>query len=96
MAFPIIGKNGRRGFLLNPHEKGQKYAEELRQKKRMTNDMQLKDKPLTKEGAAYRAGYLDARKDSAKAYNHNQKKKAAKKSSRKKTGSSTVVVQIMF
>ena len=67
--------------LLNPAEKASKYADELRNGIRYTNDNKYKaDKngvvlEVTKEGRAYRAGYLDARKDSANAYKANLKKK---------------------
>ena len=91
-----LNKKGKKVTLLNPNEKASKFAFEISQKKRVTNDLAVIKGGLNKEQQAYRAGYLDARKDSAKAYNHNQKKKAAKKSSRKKTGSSSVVEQIMF
>lgn len=74
-------KNGKKFTLLNPGEKGKKFAKELVIGYHHTNDMQYKFdengevKPLTKEQRAYRSGYLDARKDSAKAYKAKQKKK---------------------
>ena len=62
-------------ILLNPSEKGTKYVIELRHKKAITNGGKRKidketgrTKHLSKEQLAYRAGYLDARKDSAKAF----------------------------
>jgi len=78
-------KKGKEIALLNPAEKGKKFSEELKTKTRQTNQGEVKvdkdGKPsrLTKQQAAYRSGYLEARKDSAKAYKFNQKKKAAKK-----------------
>ena len=69
-----ISIRGKQITLLNPAEKGQKAAKELRTGKRYTNDgapkrgrngQQLK---VTKEGKAYRGGYLNARKDNAQAY----------------------------
>ena len=61
--------------LLNPQERGTKYALELKHKKALTNDGHRKidsetgkQKRLSKEQLAYRSGYLQARKDSAKAY----------------------------
>lgn len=71
-----VGKNrkGKTVMLLNPKEKAEKFVFEIKQKKRVSNDMSIIKGPLTKEQQAYRAGYLDARKDSAKAYKHNVKK----------------------
>lgn len=60
--------------VLHPAGKGKKYAAELKNNKRYTNDSKPKDKPLTKEGRAYRSGYLQARKDSAKAWKAKNKK----------------------
>ena len=54
---------------LSPKRKGKKAALELRTGKRFTNGKQPKrgkngkQLTLTKTGRAYRAGYLDARKD---------------------------------
>ena len=54
---------------LSPKRKGKKAALELRTGKRFTNSKQPKrgkngkQLTLTKTGRAYRAGYLDARKD---------------------------------
>lgn len=73
-------KRGKFITLLNPSEKAEKYASELRTGMRYTNDGAYKpDKNgeigLSKEGRAYRSGYLDARKDNARAYKHNKKNK---------------------
>ena len=82
-------KNGFEVTLLNPNEKGRKYADELANGVKQTNNGLLKTdslgKPvrLSKEQKAYRAGYLDARNDNAKAFNHNKKKKAEKAAARK-------------
>lgn len=76
---------------LNPHGKGEKYAAELKHKKRFTNlgeqklDQNGKPLPLTKTGAAYRSGYLQAQKDSAKAYKARLSAKPTSKP-RKKNG----------
>ena len=83
-------KNGRIVRLLNPAEKSKKYVHELKTGFNHTNrgkPVVDEDGPmsLTREQRSYRAGYLDARKDSAKAYNHNKKKKAEARKSRKKT-----------
>ena len=93
-----VGKNrkGKTVMLLNPNEKASKFAFEISQKKRVTNDMTAIKGGLNKEQQAYRAGYLDARKDSAKAYNHNQKKKTSKKRSRKKSETQASFEQIVF
>lgn len=70
---------------LNPHGKGAKYAAELKYKTRFTNcgdykvDSNGEPLALTKTGAAWRSGYLQAQKDSAKAYNARQAAGAASK-----------------
>ena len=61
--------------LLSPSEKSKKYASELKTGIRYTNSGEYKpdkngDVGLSREGRAYRSGYLDARKDSAKARKH--------------------------
>ena len=74
MAVDVVNRKGKTVRLLNPAEKGRKYAGELKRGKRYTNEGTAKrDKngnhiSLTKSGKAYRSGYLDARKDSAKAF----------------------------
>ena len=78
-------RKGKPVVLLNPNEKASKFAFEISQKKRVTNDLSAIKGDLTKEQQAYRAGYLDSRKDSANAYNHNKAKKSMKKSSRSKS-----------
>lgn len=73
-------KNGKTITLLNPSEKGAKYADELRNGIRYTNDGRYKaDKDgvvmeLTDEQRAFRSGYLTAQKDAAKAYKARKKK----------------------
>ena len=60
--------------LLNPSERARKYSIELKHKKALTNsgrrkmDKNGKQKYLTKEQCAYRAGYLAHQKDSNKAF----------------------------
>lgn len=76
----VVRRDGKEVILLNPAEKGRKYAAELSTGMRYTNDGNYKkdasgDVGLSKEGRAYRSGYLDARRDSAKAYKHNLKKR---------------------
>ena len=81
MSKTITTKKGKTITLLNPSEKGKKFAAELRNNTRYTND---KKKKADKDGVllslsdtqrAYRSGYLDARKDSANCYKHSLKKK---------------------
>ena len=58
---------------LSPKQKGRKAATELKTGKRFCNDGEPKKGKngqhlrVTKEGKAYRAGYLDAREDIGKA-----------------------------
>ncbi len=67
-------KTGSNFTLLNPSGKGKKYSKELKTNKSYTNDgrVKLNDKgkplSLTKQQRAFRAGYLQARTDAAKAY----------------------------
>ena len=69
---PVIvpTKSGGSKKLYNPSERAEKYALELSVKEDM-----LTGELLTKSQAAYRMGYLNARRDNAKAYKHNRKKK---------------------
>ena len=66
--------------LLNPAQKGRKYAVELKHGKALTNTMVRKktkngkQKLLTGKQKAYRAGYLDARKDNAKCFKAKKKR----------------------
>lgn len=82
MAFKFKNDDGRDVTLLNPSERSKKFATELKEKKRYTNDGELKKdkdgKPLelTAVQRAYRSGYLNSRKDNAGAYNSNLTKKA--------------------
>lgn len=69
MAWKGLNNKGKEVTLLNPSEKASKYAKELKNKKRYTNDGKTKtDKQLTKEGSAYRSGYLKAIQDSNNAF----------------------------
>lgn len=78
MAVKITLKNGRPALLLNPSEKGQKYAAELG-----ANFSGNTGETLTKAQRAYRSGYLDARRDNAKAYKYNKKKRSAARKKKK-------------
>lgn len=70
---------------LNPHEKAKKYAKELKDKCRLTNDGKKKKEPLTASQAAYRLGYLQARKDATALWKANQEKAASASASKKKS-----------
>ena len=70
MAVTVKTKSGKTKVLLNPGEKARLYADELK-----ANASSYNGQDLRKDQRAYRAGYLDARRDSAKAYKHNLKKK---------------------
>ena len=80
MSKTIKTKKGKTIVLLNPAEKGKKFAAELGSKYRLTNEYEVKcDKSgnpleLSKEARAYRSGYLAARKDSANCYKAQQKR----------------------
>ncbi len=68
-------KTGEQKVLLNPNGKGAKYARELKTNLAYTNDGHVKlDKKgnkttLSKVQRSFRAGYLQAQSDNAKAYN---------------------------
>ena len=85
MAVTIKTKKGKDVTLLNPSEKGTKCADELRSGIRQTNDGHIKlDKfgnpiPLTDTEKAWRSGYLQAQKDSAKCYNAKKAKQSGNK-----------------
>lgn len=82
-------RNGKKIRLLTPDQKGAKAAVELKRGVRLTNMGQVKrnedgsPQKLTKAQRSYRAGYLDARSDNAKAYKHNKAKRAARSSAKK-------------
>ncbi len=75
-----ISIKGKIFTLLNPAEKAKKAVKELKTGKRYTNDGQPKrgrngqQLKVTKEGKAWRSGYLNARKDNANAYKAKRKK----------------------
>lgn len=81
MAVNFKRKNGKVITLLNPSEKGHKFATELRDGIKYTNAGLIKtDKNnnyqhLTDTESAYRSGYLAAQKDSANCYKAKQGKK---------------------
>lgn len=86
MAREVINKNGKVVTLLNPSEKGGKYAGELKRGVKQTNAGDFKRNAdgslvsLTASERAYRAGYLDAQKDSANCYKAKNGLKSKKKS----------------
>lgn len=63
-------------ILRNPAEKAKRFARQMK-----SGVVRETGTELTSNDMAYRAGYLDARKDSAKAYcsNHGIKSKAKKR-----------------
>ena len=79
-----VSKYGTPMTLLNPYGKGRKYATELKHGKRLTNDFKRKrdesgkQMSLSVKQKSYRAGYLQARKDSAACYKAIKAKKAGK------------------
>ena len=62
----VINRNGQEVILRNPREKGEKYCAELHAKVNVSTGEVLRPTQL-----AYRSGYVESRKDSAKAYCHN-------------------------
>lgn len=70
----VTFKDGTSTTLLTPSGKGAKYAAELAMGVKITNDGDFKhgvdgsEIVLTPEQRAYRAGFLDSQKESAKAY----------------------------
>ncbi|MCD8372195.1 MAG: hypothetical protein LUD27_02710 [Clostridia bacterium] len=75
----VTYNDGNRQTFLTPSGKGKKYAQEIKTGRRFTNDGEAKvddegyELRVTKEGQAYRAGYLDAQKDSANAWKAKRK-----------------------
>lgn len=76
-----ITKNGKSITLLNPSEKGAKFARELKEGVKRTNagsfklDKNKKAIRLDEKERAYRSGYLDAHKDSANCYKAKKRKR---------------------
>ena len=74
MAVFLKNKKGRDVVLLNPAEKARKFADELGNGVKQTNTGMIKfgkdGRPvkLTDTEKAFRSGYLNARKDSAKVF----------------------------
>ena len=76
MAVIVQNRNGGEVMLLNPSEKGLKYSLEIKHKKALTNTGKRKigddgrQLKLSDTQLAWRAGYLQAQKDSANAFKH--------------------------
>ena len=74
MAVYVKNRRGKRITLLNPSEKSRKFAVELKHNVAITNDGIKKKtktgkvKHLSDTQKAFRSGYLQARKDNAKAF----------------------------
>jgi len=67
MASVIKTENGKKIVLLNPSEKGTRYARQLKHGCVAETGEKLSDTQK-----AWRTGYLEAQKDSAKAYCHKK------------------------
>ncbi len=85
----VTNRRGRTVTLLNPAEKGKKYAHELKTGFNFTNGGKVVTDedgplPLSKSQRAFRSGYLKSRSDSSKAYKYNKRKKASARRTRKK------------
>lgn len=73
-------QDGSEVILRTPSEQGAKFCNDLHLKMNV-NEATGETKPLTKEGACYRLGFLAAQKKSADCYNfkHGLKSKAKKR-----------------
>ena len=74
----VKNKNGNWFTLLNPSQRGRKYAKDVHNK----HDTITK-KPLNNTQLAFRSGYLKARSDNAKAWKSNKAKRDAKRAEKK-------------
>lgn len=84
----VKNRKGNTVTLLNPAQRGRKYAYELKTNFNVTNaGKPVTDEdgplPLSKVQRAYRSGYLASRSDGAKCYKYNKDKKS--KRTRKKS-----------
>lgn len=88
MAVTVRNRRGKKITLLNPSEKGTKFATELAYNVALTNDGEQKfdkggnPKKLTPKQRAFRAGFLQAQKDSSRAFkskNPNYKRKTGRR-----------------
>lgn len=69
MASIVYTRKGNKRVLRNPAEKSKRYARQLK-----NGAVSETGEVLTDTQKAWRSGYLEARKDNAKAYNHNKKR----------------------
>lgn len=72
-------KTGKKIVLLNPAEKGKRFARQMK-----NGCVSETGEKITKDGMAFRAGYLTARNDNAKAYKGRIKKGKAESMRRAK------------
>ncbi len=79
MAILVYNRKGRPVTLLNPKEKNDKFASEMRNDIRLTNNAEVKGYGLTAVQKAYRAGYRECFKDTAKAYYSKYKSQYSRK-----------------
>lgn len=85
----VIHRNGRDITLYNPAERSKKYCDELKAKVHVAGKKQGQD--LTNTEAAYRAGYLEARRESAKIWCKKNGVPSKAKSRRRSSGTSRSV-----
>lgn len=78
MATIVKSKKGNKIVLLNPAEKGRRFARQLKKGR-----VEETGKVLSPQDKAYRAGYLDARTDNAIAYCYKKGIKSKAKESRR-------------
>ena len=89
IAWEGKSKRGKEVTLLTPAGKGEKYGAELKSGIRMTNKLEPKTdldgqiSGLSASQKAYRAGYLDARRESADMYLADKAKKGDRDSAAK-------------
>lgn len=70
MAHVVRTRKGNKIILRNPAEKGKRFARQMK-----NGFVSETGEVLKKEGYAYRAGYLQARNDNAKAYKARRKRR---------------------
>ena len=77
----VTNRRGKKVRLMNPSQKAEKFAMELKNDIHLTNFGEVKTKRngkpkrLSDTQKSFRSGYLSARKDNAKAYKSNQRKR---------------------
>ena len=78
-VYYIEGEDGKRKYIFNPSQRGEKYAKELNTKEDAFTKQKLSNTQL-----AYRSGYLKSRSDNARAHNYNKRKKAEARAAKAK------------